>query len=152
MQKGNTIVEVVVGAAILSVVALAFLGAMATLSRFHERDMLSIKGSLLAEEGIEALRYIKGTGWNNLSSVPAGQTRYLSVSPGVWSITNNPEIIDSVFYRSFKISQVQRSATDDIVSSGGAVDPNTLLLDVWVSWNSRGSTSTTDYKAYITNI
>jgi hypothetical protein len=152
MQKGNSIVEVVVGATILSVVALAFLGAMAALSRFHERDMYAIKGSLLTEEGIEALRYIKDTGWANISSVPVNQTRYLLVSPNAWAITTNPEIIDGVFYRSFKISQVQRNSTDDIVSSGGVVDLNTLLLDVSVSWQQRGSTTTSEYKTYITNI
>lgn len=152
MHRGNSIVEVVVGAAILSMVALAFLGTLSTLARFHQKDMLSIKGALLAEEGVEALRYIKGLGWSNLASLPADQTRYLSVSPTTWTITTSPEVVDGVFYRSFRVSQVRRDSTDDIVSSGGTVDPGTLLVDVSVSWRWRSATSTTTYKAYMTNI
>jgi len=151
-KKGSTLIEVVVVAAILAVVSLSFLGTFSLLSQFHQKDMLAIKGSLLAEEGIEAIRFINSGGWSNLSSISTGSIRYLVISPSSWSITQTPEIIDGVFFRSFKIYSVSRDASDDIVSTGGTVDPNTLLLDVSVSWNFRGSTTTANYKSYITNI
>lgn len=152
MQKGNSLIEVVVGAAILSMVSLAFWGAFSTLGRFHEKDMYSIKGTLLAEEGIEALRFIKGLGWSNISSIPAGQTKYLAPSANTWSISATPEIVDGVFYRFFQVLPVQRNASDDIVSVNGVVDPDIRLIDVSVSWFLRGATTTAEYKSYITNI
>lgn len=151
-RKGSSLVEVVIGAGILSVVALAFLGTLSTLVGFHQKDMLSIKGTLLAEEGIEAVRFIKGSGWTNLSSIPAGQDRYLALGPSSWSVSQTPEVVDGVFFRSFRLSPVMRNASDDIVSAGGTVDSDTFLVDVSVAWNWRGATTTAIYKAYVTNI
>lgn len=151
-QKGSTLTEVVVVSAILAVVSLAFLGTFSLLSRFHEKDMLTIKGELLAEEGVEALRLIKSGGWNTLSGLPMGSTRYLNLTPSSWSITTTPEVIDGIFYRSFIPYAVSRNASDDIVTAGGTTDPNTLLVSVSVSWNWRGATSTANYQSYMTNI
>lgn len=151
-ERGSTLTEVVVVAAILSVVSLAFLGTFSLLSRFHEKDMLTIKGELLAEEGVEALRLIKSGSWNTLSSLPMGSARYLSLAPSSWNITTTPEIIDGVFYRSFIPYAVLHNSSDDIVASGGTVDPNTILFSVSVSWNWRGATSTANYQSYMTNI
>ncbi|MEK7607762.1 MAG: hypothetical protein AAB484_02485 [Patescibacteria group bacterium] len=151
-KKGSTLIEIVVVTAILALVSLAFLGTFTALSQFHYKDMLIIKGELLAEEGIEALRFVKESGWNNLSSIPSGSKRYLSLAPSAWSITTNPEVVDGEFFRYFRVYEVLRDASDDIVSSSGTIDPDTLLLDVSVDWNWRGSTTTANYKSYITNI
>ncbi|MDO8579244.1 MAG: hypothetical protein Q7R72_00020 [bacterium] len=151
-EFGSTLTEVVVVTAILSVVSLVFLGTFATLSRFHEKDMLAIKGELLAEEGMEAIRLIKSGGWNILSSLPVGSTRYLVLAPSSWSVTMTPEIIDGIFYRSFRVYAVSRDVSDDIVTSGGTVDPNTLRVDVSVGWNWRNATSTANYQSIMTNI
>jgi|SRR5581483_2963275 len=149
---GSVLLEVIIGAAILAAVALSFLGSFAVLSRVHERNMLYIKGDLLAEEGIEALRLIKGAGWSNLLGISTLGTRYLTVGDSTWGVTTTPEVIDGSFFRSIKVTPVSRSATDDITTSGGTVDTNTLLLESDVSWSYRNSTSTATYKSYVTNI
>lgn len=150
--KGSVIVEVVVASAIISAVSLAFLGTLATLSRFHQKDMLSIKGGLLAEEGLEAVRYIKGSGWTNLSSLPLDTPQYLALATSSWGATTTAEVVDGIFYRSFKLSAVYRDASDDIVSSGGTLDADTLFAESSVSWAWRNATSTVTYKTYVTNI
>lgn len=150
--KGSSLVEVVVVAAVLGAVAAAFFGSYSALSRFHQKNMLSIKGGLLAEEGLEALRLIKDNGWSNLSSLPSGVSRYLALGMSAWSVTTTPEVVDGAFYRSFKVFPASRDASDDIVSSGGAVDPDTLLLESSVSWDWRGSTTTVKYQTYVTNL
>jgi len=67
-------------------------------------------------------------------------------------VTTTPEIVDGVFWRTVRVYEVMRDMNDDIVSSGGTIDPDTLLLRSDVSWDWRGATSTTGYSAYITNI
>lgn len=151
LTRGNSLVEVVVAAALLSAVAVSFLGAFSFLSRSHQRDTFAIKAALLAEEGIEALRYVKGAGWSNLSAV-VGQTRYLELGPSSWALSTEPEVVDGQFYRSVAVSAVSRGASGDIVASGGAVDSGTLLLTSAVSWNWRGATSTVTYRSYVTNL
>jgi Tfp pilus assembly protein PilV len=151
-RKGSTLIEVVVASSILSVVCLTFLGVFSVLSHFHQKNMYSIKGGLLSEEGVEALRLMKSEDWNVLASVPAGEARYFALGTSTWSATSTPEIVDGAFYRTFRIYAVSRDESDDIVASGGTVDPNTLLVESSVSWNWRGATTTTAYKAYFTNI
>jgi len=150
--KGSTLLEVLVVTGVLASIALGVMGTLATLSRFHQKDMLAIKGQLLAEEGIEALRFIKSSNWSALSSIPSGENRYLELSESSWGVTTTPEIVDGVFWRTVRVYEVMRDMNDDIVSSGGTIDPDTLLLRSDVSWDWRGATSTTGYSAYITNI
>ena len=151
-QQGSVLIEVVVGAAIFGVVALAFLGSFSALSMFHERDMLYIKADLLAEEGIEASRLIKDNGWNNLSSISSGNNEYLLLNGSSWSFTTVPEIVDGLFYRTIKVSKVSRDGSSNIVTLGGTVDPNTLLVESDVSWSYRNAASTVTYKTYVTNM
>ncbi|MEN9621804.1 MAG: hypothetical protein RLZZ67_238 [Candidatus Parcubacteria bacterium] len=150
--KGSVIIEVVVASAIISLVSLAFLGTLSTLAVFHQKDMLSIKGGLLAEEGLEAVRFVKGSGWSNLSSLPLNTPRYFTLATSSWSVTTTPEIIDGLFYRSFKLNQVSRDGNDDIVPSGGTIDSNTFFAEASVSWRVRNATTTITYKTYVTNI
>lgn len=150
--KGSVIVEVVVTSAIISLVSLAFLGTLASLSQFHQKNMLAIKGGLLAEEGLEAIRYVKGSGWNNLSGIPLNTQRYITLGVSSWGVTTTPEIIDGIFYRSFIVRSVLRNNSDDIVSSGGTLDSDTLFVESFVSWNWRNATNTVVYKTYVTNI
>lgn len=151
-KNGSALVEVLVSASILSIVTFSFLGVFTVLSRFHQKDMYSIKGGLLAEEGIEALRLMKSGGWNVLSSIPLSTDRYFALGTSTWSATTTPEVLDGIFYRKFKIYSVNRDVNEDITPSGGTLDSNTLFLESDVSWSWRGSTTTTTYKAYMTNI
>lgn len=152
ISRGSTLLEVLVVAGILASIALGVFGSLSLLSRFHQKNMLTIKGQLLAEEGIEAVRYLKASGWSTLSNIPKDTPRYLAVLPSSWSVTTTPEVIDGAWYRSFILTSVYRDASSDIVSSGGTVDPNTLLITSSVSWAWRGSTSTASYQSYITNL
>ena len=150
--KGSTLLEVLVVAGILSAICLSFIGTFVTVSRFHEKNMLAIKAELLAEEGLEAIRLIKSDDWAGLSSLTPGNTYYFDLATSSWSVTSTPEVIDGDFYRSFKTYSVNRDVSDDIVSTGGAVDAGTLLFDVSVHWQWRGATTTANYKAYMTNL
>lgn len=150
--KGSTLLEVLVVTGVLASIVLSVLGTLSLLSRFHEKDMLKIKGQLLAEEGIESLRFIKASGWNSLSSLSSGQAQYLALDVSSWGVTTTPEIIDGLFWRVVKVYQVSRDVNDDIISIGGTIDANTLLLESEVSWSLRGATSTAMYQSYITNI
>ncbi|MDP1625417.1 MAG: hypothetical protein Q8L64_06720 [bacterium] len=151
-EKGSGLVEIVIAGAILSAISMAFLGTLSILSQFHQKDMMIIKGQLLAEEGLEAIRLMKGAGWNAISTIPTGQAMYLALGESTWNATTSPDVVDGQFHRSFTLSQVSRDATGDIVSSGGSVDPGTLLAEVTVSWLWRNATSTVSYQTYVTSL
>ncbi len=151
-HKGSTLLEVLVVAGILSAICLSFIGTFVTVSRFHEKNMLAIKAELIAEEGLEALRLIKGNDWAGLSALTSGSTYYFHLATSSWSVTSTPEVIDGEFYRSFRSYDVYRDASDNIVTSGGTIDPGTLLFEVSVHWPWRGATTTASYRTYMTNL
>ncbi len=151
-NKGGTLIEIVIVSAILSTVSLAFLGTFATVSRFHEKNMRIIKAELIAEEGMEALRLIKSGGFTALSSLTPGQRYYFALATSSWGVTTTPEVIDDMFYRSFRTGVVRRNGSSDIDPTGITIDPGTIELEVDVDWVWRNATNTASYRAYMTNI
>lgn len=154
--KGSTLTEVVIVAGILSSVSLAFLGTFAIISKFHEKNLRAIKAGLLAEEGMEAVRIIKGRDFNALSTLADPTVpKYLEVSPLTWNTTTTPEVIDDLYYRYFVISPAYRTVDSDPTESavgGNLLDPNTIYVDVHVEWRWRNSTTSNTYKAFMTNL
>jgi type II secretory pathway pseudopilin PulG len=150
-SRGVSIVEALVSAAIAGALLVAIIQAFSGYEGAQARQESAVKAQLLAEEGIEALKLVRNTGWGNLSSIPPGATRYLYFSGTTWSVTTTPEIIDGIFYRSFSPASVSRDGSSNIVSSGGTNDPNTLLITTSVSWSSSIGTSTYSYADYFLN-
>lgn len=138
-------------AAIAGVMLIAIIQAFTAYEYAQSRQESAVKGQLLAEEGIEALKFVRNTGWGSLSSIPLNTTRYLYFSGSAWTVTTTPEVIDGSFYRSLSDKSVSRDGSSNIVASGGTVDPNTLLFTVNVAWSTRGATSTDSYSDYFLN-
>jgi hypothetical protein len=150
-QAGISVVEALICAAIAGAMLIAIIQAFASYEGAQSRQESAVKGQLLAEEGIEALKFVRNTGWGNLSSIPSGSTKYLYFSGSAWTVTTTPEVIDGLFYRSFSPKSVSRDGSSNIVSSGGTIDPNTLFVTVTVSWLSNIGTSTDSYGDYFLN-
>ncbi len=155
--KGSTLTEVVIVAGILSSVSLAFLGTFSIISKFHEKNLRAIKAGLLAEEGMEAVRIIKGRDFSTFSTLAqSGPSvpQYLEVSPVTWNTTTTPEVVDELYYRYFVISPAYRTIDSDPTESsvGTTLDPNTFYVDVHVEWRWRNSTTSNTYKAFMTNL
>jgi competence protein ComGC len=133
--QGITIVEVMVGLMILSMVLVFVvytLNLFFTSSRFVLEDT---KATYLAEEGLEFARFMRDNSWTSLSSLTTGTTYYFSVSGSSISATTTPEIISGAFTRSLTVSDLRRSASGDVVSSGGSVDTNGRVVTVTVTWD-----------------
>lgn len=153
MKKTNgfSLIEVVVGAAILAAAFAGLLGAYRMYLKAAYDTTDRIKAVFLAEEGLEAVRLIRDFGWTeNIGSLPLNSLRYISWNGTRFTVTDLPQYINA-FERSFILETVYRDAADSIVSSG-APDPDTRKVTMKVSWPVRGSTSTLSLSAYITNV
>lgn len=150
IKNGFGLIEVVVGAAIISV---AFLGLMsvANLSfKILQKSSNNIKAGFLLEEGVEAVKIIRDSGWNNISSLSNGVNYYLNYNGATWAVSATPVYVGN-FERKFVLSEVLRDANDDIGSSG-VVDPDTKKVTISVSWQGGGSVVTQTFSTYITNL
>ncbi len=146
-------VETVIGAAVISLV----LFSLAQVAQFSFRTVaganFKLRSAFLAEEGIEAVRIIRDLGWAaNIAPLASNSNYYLQFAGGVWTLTalSQPKV-DGIFDRRVVFSAVNRDASDNIVSSGGVLDPDTKKVTVDVAYNNRGRVATTTVSIYITN-
>lgn len=150
-QKGITIIEVVIGATILSAVII-FIGYAVTLYIDARENMLNDTAVLyLAEEGYELVRSIRDDDWNTLDVLTLNTEYGFNVTSSNISVVASPEIIDSTYRRTFKLRALYRDSDGDVASSttpGAAVDAESRELVIVVG--SENGTSTLE--AVITNL
>lgn len=152
-MKGSSLIEIIVGLAVVAT-ALLFLGNIAQYSlRLVETSTMRLQATFLLSEGVEAVKTMRDLGWTaNINTLALNTDRYLEFSTNQWKATTTPETIDGVFSRKFVIASIQRNSSDDIVSSGGTVDPNTKKITVTVSWNQGNRPFSESISTYITNL
>lgn len=149
-SKGFTIVEVLIGAAIIALFVAALSAAFSLYVSVLPERIDNIKASFLAQEGMEVIKYIRNEGWDaNIATLSNDTDYHLLFSGGAWSTTTTPQIIDGVFERVIVLEQVERDANSDIASSG-TVDLDARKVTVTVSWD--GGLKSESLETYITDI
>jgi type II secretory pathway pseudopilin PulG len=149
--KGISLVEVLIGVSIVAALLVVIGYSINTYVSARAALLNNTKATYLAEEGLEIIRAVRDNDWNIIDALPTNATRYLSVSTTTFSIVPTPEIIDSNFYREFKVRPVYRNASDDIVASttaGATVDDGSRQIYMYVG----GPAGTTTMQAIITNL
>jgi len=151
-QLAFTLVEVVIGAAIIAGSMIGIMGVFFRLSRVAEENIRLTKASYLLEEGMEAVRIMRDSSWANLASLTPGTDYYFSWTGLTWATSSTSVLVDGLYERKFNLAEVERGNGGEIVASGGTVDPATKLLTVEVAWSTRGATTTRSLAAYLTNL
>lgn len=139
MQRGFSIVEILVAVAVLIASFVSVLTAFQIAARHGRGTLEQMQATALAEEGIEAMTTIRDTGWNNLSSLTIGTSYDLVFSGTAWATTQTPQMIDGVFRRTVVLDEVYRRNSDkDIMVSTSpdakTIDFGTKKVTVRVSW------------------
>ena len=135
-QSGMSLVEVLLAIAIFAVVVTGVIGAI-----IYGQESTAVAGAReratkIAEEGIEAVRNIRDSGYSNL---PVDGTYGLVISGGVWTLSGASDITD-IFTRTVTLSTIDsrtRNVTVDVtwtqtVQRPGSISVNTYLTD-WVT-------------------
>lgn len=162
-NAGISIVELLVGAAILTMSLSALLGflvfALSTTSFLKQQT----EAFTLGEGAGEALKNFRdGTLWNvddpqnqydGLGKASTGVAYHLGLSldvPPRWQLLLGTETT-GIFTRSIVLENVQRDVNSNIVSTGGIDDPNTKKVTVTVSWAAKTKTQEVTIVSYLTN-
>src|SRR3989338_3569679 len=155
-KAGFGLLEIVIAVSIIGATVFALSSVFLMSNKLETRASNQIRANFLAEEGLEALRFLRDKSWSgHLASLNTTTAYYLSFNAGdsSWSVTtSNPGMIDGLYARSFSVEAVNRNGSDDIVSSGGTLDPNTKKFNVNISWKERGAYSTTTLSTYLSDI
>ncbi|MEK7090139.1 MAG: hypothetical protein AAB930_00975 [Patescibacteria group bacterium] len=156
-KNGFGLLEIVIAASIVSASLFALVSASHAAFQAVDKSLKQKRAELLAEEGVEAVKILRDSGWAaNIDPLTSGTTYYPSFNSqtNTWSLTTtNPGAIDSIFTRTIVFSDVYRRNSDqDIVdiSSGDpkTIDSGTLLITSLVTWEGKEAKILT----YITNI
>lgn len=152
-NKGFSLVEIVVGAAVCLIVIVGLSGAFSLILKLSLANTTKVQASFLEEEGIEAVRILRDNSWaGNIATQTSGVPFFLSFTSGTWATSTRNVFVDNLFERKVTLTSVYRDGSQNIVSSGGTLDPKTMQATVSVSWLSGGATTTKSLSTYITNI
>ena len=152
---GFGLIETVVGIAILIGLMVALTNAVGLASRTTEKNVKSQVASLLLTEGIEAVRTLRDTSWQNkVVPLTIGTPYYLSFDGIAWTATTSAQYayVQGMYERKIVFANVNRDINDDIITSGGTLDLKTRKVTVTVSWFDRTATSSEQISTYITNL
>jgi hypothetical protein len=152
-RRGFGILEIVLGATILTTV----FGAA---SLFYQkgiqesRDALNrTQATLLASEGIEAARVMRDADWSNISGPTDGTSYYLYWTGTSWATSTAPSLVNDIFEWTITYNDVYRDATThNIVESGGVLDSDARKITSVVSWYDHGATTTRSVATYFTDL
>jgi prepilin-type N-terminal cleavage/methylation domain-containing protein len=156
-KKGVSLVEVLIGAAIIAVAFVAIMNAYGFFMTLETRTANLAKASLMAEEGLEVVRFNRDSSWNaNILTKSTTTTYYLTfaTSTKVWSFGTSPASEDG-FMRTVNFYDVKREDgvdSGDIKPTGGTYSPNTKKITVSVSWNEKGVATSKSISTYLSNI
>ena len=132
---GISAIEAVIG---ISLLALVLLFSIDTIGRFVRTGAATVEKTqalYLTEEMLEAVKFIRDTRWATFQSLSLNQDLYITRSGSTMSITTTPQPID-VFTPRFRLYAVYRDAvSDDIVATGGVLDPKTRLMVASTTWS-----------------
>ncbi|MCX6715744.1 MAG: type II secretion system protein [Candidatus Taylorbacteria bacterium] len=122
---GFSIIEIVIGAAIVALVVTAIASAWQFYVKLGGQSTRTTQAALLIEEGGEALQYLRDKGWaSNIGNLATNTTYYLIWNGTDYVTTATPTLINNNYSRTVILSAVLRDASDNIATTGTA-DPNT---------------------------
>ena len=149
-KNGISLVEVIVGAAITTLILSGLIAAYQLYFKTALANLRQVEAAFLAEEGAETLRFLRDGSWNNLSSLTAGATYYLTFYNGNWQATTSNIFVDGIFERKFVLTNVYRDGNDDIAPTG-TLDLNTKKAVITLAWNNGLATTSKSLEFYLTN-
>lgn len=152
-SAGMSLVEVLIGAAIILTSVASLVGVFGGLTSLSLNSTPKVQAAMLLDEGVEALRLMRDSGWTaQINSLSNGTTYYFIWQNSTWKATTTVQVVDSLFTRSFVLSAVDRdTTTHDIVTSGGAVDTGTRKATISVAWLGQSGTTTKSVETYLYN-
>ncbi len=110
------------------------------------------QASFLAEEGIEAVKFMRDDSWSsNIAVLTSGTPYSLAFNGTVWEATTTISFIGGQFDRRVSFEDVNRDGSGDIIEIG-SLDLNTRKVLVVVSWQKDTSTTTREITTYVSNI
>lgn len=150
-HKGMSLLEVVIGVSVLTLVIVGVVASYQFLIRYSGTTSNLVKAQFLLEESLEVSRILRDTDWTTFANKTTGIPYYLALSGSVWEATTTPVVIDGLFYRTIQFAPVYRDGQDDVAPSG-TLENDARFVTASVSWREENGTTTRTVSGFFTNI
>lgn len=143
LQRGQSLIELVVGIGIGVLFITAAIGIITVSLRLDFQNKFSQTATELAQEAVEQVSTYTNNSWDNLDLLARDTPLHLKQSAGflTWDSGSSSVTIDNVNYdTSFEIENVCRDSQDAFVDCpSGTPDPSTLKITAATQWSQAGS-------------
>lgn len=151
-QKGFSIIEIIVGSAIITVAGLAIILGTLSYIEISAKNSHNVQTALLFEETGEAIQFLRDKSWSsNIGNKNLNTDYYLTWDGNTYSLTTTPSLYQGTYARTVRFQNVERDANDNITNSG-TNDPNTRLVEINVSRSEKDATTTVSTEMLIHNV
>jgi hypothetical protein len=151
-NAGFSLAEMVVMVCVAAFSILAIWKIYTVFIKISLSNPSNFQASFLAEEGIEAVKFMRDSSWNSNIAVLTPGTSYTLLFDGTaWKATTTYAYITNQFDRRFSIANVYRDASGNIADTGSP-DLNTKKVVVTISWWKDMATTTRQITTYVSNI
>ncbi len=125
-SAGFSILEIVVACSIILVSVFSIMSLAQKSVQFSRLSLNQTQASFLLEEGAEAVKSIRDSGWTNISALTSGLTYYLAWNGNAWSLSTTNDTPTGQFTRTVVLNDVYRSDdTQDIIPPVASALDNT---------------------------
>jgi len=132
MNKGFSIIEIIVSASIISIAVLSTIGVFQIYLKLSNKNVAQTQAALLVEEAAEGIQTIRDSGWNStISTYTPDTVYYLSWNGTAYSLSTTPSYIDDSYQREIVFSRIYRDDSSNI-SDSGTEDENTRKISITV--------------------
>lgn len=148
-KNGFGLVEVVIVTAIITTALFAFSQAGILSLRLLQTERENLEASLLAQEGIEAVRSVRDESWSsNIATLQNNVAYYPVLQNEKWVFaTTSPGTINGKYTRYILFNQVYRDLQDKITTATTTVDTGTKIVTSRVTWSGKQK----DLMVYLTD-
>ncbi|MES2436478.1 MAG: hypothetical protein V4519_00545 [Patescibacteria group bacterium] len=153
-NRGMGLIEIVIGSAIIVTGILSLISAFGMYISYALAHQRNVQAAYLAEEGLEAVTYLRDKSWTtNVQPLSTTTTYYLAwdTSAAYWKATTTMQYIDAEFLRTFAITDVVRDSNGRIATTG-TYDADTKKITVNLSYREGKATTTKSMTTYIADI
>ncbi len=151
-KRGQSLIELLLAVALGSILLPALLTGLVASREGNVQQKQRVRAVQLLQETQEAMRSIREKGWSNLTT---NGTYHPVISGSSWALASGVATIGD-YTQTVAITDVRRDATtNQIVSSGGFLDPSTKRIDITIAWSipyASNITSTLYLTRYLDNL
>ena len=133
LKRGFSVVEIIVGAAVIAFSVTAILGVFQIYLKVSVRNSNKTQAVSLIGDAGEALHIMRDMSWNtNIAPLLDNTTYYLVWNGSSYEATTTETLIQNKYIRTVILSPIYRDGQDQIVSSG-TLDENTRIATIQVT-------------------